>query len=176
MQRFSATSAVRVAHCYPLHLRFAPAVAAIAVDDGTALRVDHGRSAQKADRRQWRVIGRVLVEAGLVRAILSLARGKTRRSRSQWPALRVTGHALWQAEPGMHRFLPDRVARRRKGARVEGADRNTANRRIAVALPVQGRAADRAEMKADEVAAIVPSGEFVRWPMRAPYPPARHHL
>src|SRR5947207_1233983 len=65
----------------------------------------------------------------------------------------------WQAEPGMHRFFPDRVARRREGIHREGihregADRDAVDGRVAIALPVQVAAARRAEMKADLVAAV----------------------
>src|SRR5438477_10186788 len=60
----------------------------------------------------------------------------------------------WQAEPGMHRFFPDRVARRREGIHREGADRDAADGGVAIALPVQVAAAMRAEGKADLVAAV----------------------
>src|SRR5947207_2888700 len=59
----------------------------------------------------------------------------------------------WQAEPSMHRFFPDRVARR-EGIHREGADRDTADGRVAITLPVQIAAARRAEVKADLVAAV----------------------
>src|SRR5437868_13327021 len=60
----------------------------------------------------------------------------------------------WQAEPGMHRCFPDRVARRREGIHREGADRDAADGRVAIALPIQVAAAMRAEVKADLVAAV----------------------
>ena len=43
-----------------------PGVAALAVDDRDAVRIDRSRAPQKPDRRQRHVIGRVLVEAGFV--------------------------------------------------------------------------------------------------------------
>src|SRR5215471_6929279 len=66
-----------------------------------------------------------------------------------------------QAEPGMHRLFPDRVARRREGVDIEGADRDTADRWVAVALPIEIAAAIRAEMKADLVAAVGDAREDV---------------
>src|SRR5258705_4602722 len=59
-----------------------------------------------------------------------------------------------QAEPGMHRLLPDRIARRREGGDIERADRDPTHRRVAVAFPVQVAAAIRAEIKADPIAAV----------------------
>ena len=72
-------------------------------------------------------------------------------------ALPVMHCPVRQPEPGMHRLLPDRIARRREGGDIERADRNPAHRRIAVALPVQVAAAIRAEIEPDVGAAIGPA-------------------
>src|SRR6266513_232792 len=62
-------------------------------------------------------------------------------------ALPVMHCPVRQAEPGMHRLLPDRIARRREGGDIERADRNPAHHRVAVAFPVQVAAAILAEIK-----------------------------
>ena len=74
-------------------------------------------------------------------------------------ALSVMGDAGRESQPGMHRLLPDRVARRRESIDIEGADRDAADGRVAVALPIEIAAAMRAEMKADLVAAVGPARE-----------------
>src|SRR5260370_31095746 len=54
----------------------------------------------------------------------------------------------------MHRLFPDRIARRRERHDIERADRDAADRRVAVTLPLQIAAAIRAEIKADPIAAV----------------------
>ena len=63
-------------------------------------------------------------------------------------------HARRQAEPRIHRLLPDRVAGRRKGRRVERTYSDPADRRIAVPFPIERAAAIRAEMKSNAIAAV----------------------
>src|SRR5690349_15363823 len=62
--------------------------------------------------------------------------------------------ACGHAGPGEHRLLETRRARRRERVSAKGTDRDAAHRRVAVTLPVQGRAAARAEVPADQIAAI----------------------
>src|SRR5437868_4268914 len=81
----------------------------------------------------------------------SIARACLRGRRPTLPVMRDFGR---QAQPGMHRFLPDRVARRRERARLECAHRDPAHCRVAVAFPIQSRAATRAEVKTDAFAAV----------------------
>src|SRR5437763_6730661 len=76
-------------------------------------------------------------------------------------ALRVMWDSGRQAEPGMHRLFPNRVARRREGIHREGADRDAADGRVAVTLPVQVAAATRAEVKPDLIAVVGAAREDV---------------
>src|SRR5260370_23433416 len=61
---------------------------------------------------------------------------------------------LRQTEPRIHPLFPDRVARRRKGRRVERAHCHSADRRVAISFPIECAAAVRAEMKSNAVAAV----------------------
>ena len=54
----------------------------------------------------------------------------------------------------MHRVFPDRVAGRRESRDIESAHGHSANRRIAVSLPIKRGAAIRAEMKSKPIAAV----------------------
>src|SRR5438477_6394986 len=54
----------------------------------------------------------------------------------------------------MHRLLPNRVAGRRESRDIESAHGHSADRRIAVALPIKRGAAIRAEMKSNPIAAV----------------------
>src|SRR5207248_2377902 len=75
-------------------------------------------------------------------------------SRARRPTARVVIHPRRQTQPAVHRLFPDRIARRRERRRVERADGDTADRRVAVAFPIQIAAAIGAEVEADAVAAI----------------------
>ena len=66
----------------------------------------------------------------------------------------VVVHPRRQAEPRIHRLLPDRVAGRWKGRRVERAHRDPADRRVAVSFPIKRAAAIRAEMKSNAIATV----------------------
>ena len=59
-----------------------------------------------------------------------------------------------QAEPGIHRLLPDRVARRWESRRLERTYRDPADRRVAVTFPIERAAAIRAKVKPDAIARI----------------------
>ena len=74
--------------------------------------------------------------------------------RGRRSALLVVIHAFRQAEPCVHPFLPDRIARRRKRRRVKRAHCDSADGGVAVSFPVQGATAVRAEMKSNAVAAV----------------------
>jgi hypothetical protein len=67
----------------------------------------------------------------------------------RWSGLLVVIYPFRQAEPRMHRLLPDRVAGRRKGRRVERTYCNPADRWVAVSFPIKRGAAIRAEMKSN---------------------------
>src|SRR5437588_12739210 len=73
---------------------------------------------------------------------------------ARWSALLMVLNGRRQAEPGIHRLLPDRIAGRRKRRRIKCAHCDSADSRVAVSFPVQGAAAVRAEMKSNAVAAI----------------------
>jgi hypothetical protein len=60
----------------------------------------------------------------------------------------------WQAEPWIDRLLPYRIAWRREGRPIECPYRDPADRRIAVAFPIERAAAIRAEVKPDAMAAV----------------------
>jgi hypothetical protein len=75
-------------------------------------------------------------------------------SCSRWSALPVMVDPRRQAEPRIHRLLPDRVAGRRKGRCVKRAHRDSADRRVAAPFPIERGAAIRAEMKSNAIAAV----------------------
>src|SRR6202030_2170601 len=72
----------------------------------------------------------------------------------RWSGLLVVIYPFRQAEPRMHRLLPDRVAGRRKGRRVEPTYCNPADRWVAVSFPIKRGAAIRAEMKSNPITAV----------------------
>ena len=72
----------------------------------------------------------------------------------RWSALSMMVHARRQAEPGVHRRLPDRVAGRWKGGCVKRAKRDGADRRVAISFQIERGAAIRAEMKTNAISAI----------------------
>src|SRR5262249_39053113 len=91
------------------------------------------------------------------------ARAAAHRQIRRAPGLiiisRLLGGALgrrvgWQGHPGMARLLPYRDGRRREIRVGEAADRNSDVSRETFALPVDGRAAYRTEMKGQLVAAF----------------------
>ena len=76
------------------------------------------------------------------------------RLRDRWSGLPVVIHLWRQSEPGIHRLFPDRIAGRRKSRDIESAHGHSADRRIAVSLPIKRGAAIRAEMKSNPIAAV----------------------
>src|SRR2546423_15036941 len=78
--------------------RLFPGVAAFAMDDRDAMRIDGGRAQQKAGRRQRHEIRRVLVEAGLVRVRIVLGhRDDAWRPRMIAPASSTRSRTIWAA-------------------------------------------------------------------------------
>jgi hypothetical protein len=71
----------------------------------------------------------------------------------RWSTLPVVLQ-MRQAKPRMHRLLPNRVAGRRESRDIESANGHSADRRIAVSLPIKRGAAIRAEMKSNPIAAV----------------------
>jgi hypothetical protein len=72
----------------------------------------------------------------------------------RWSTLPVVLQMRRQAKPRIHRLLPDRVAGRWKGWRVECTYRDAADRWVAVPFPIKGGAATWAKMKSDAVTAV----------------------
>ena len=69
-------------------------------------------------------------------------------------ALVVVLRRCRQAEPRIHRLLPNRVAGRWKGRGVEGAHRDPADFRVAVSFPIERAAAIRAKVKANAITTV----------------------
>lgn len=76
------------------------------------------------------------------------------RLRDRWSALPVVLHIRRQPEPLMQRLFPDRIAGRRESRDIESAHGHSADRRIAISLPIKRGAAIRAEMKSNPIAAV----------------------
>jgi hypothetical protein len=93
------------------------------------------------------VVRRVFVTDHFTIEAQHRASGPLRSICDRWSGLLVVIHPFRQAEPRMHRLLPDRVAGRRKGRRVERTYGNPADRWVAVSFPIKRGAAIRAEMK-----------------------------
>jgi len=72
----------------------------------------------------------------------------------RWSTLPVVLQMRRQAKPRMHRLLPNRVVGRRESRDIESAHGHSADRRIAVSLPIKRGAAIRAEMKSNPIAAV----------------------
>src|SRR5215831_3442276 len=98
---------------------------------------------------------------------LSAKTAKRMRIRSPFPpdshvisadgrrsALVVVLRRCRQAEPRIHRLLPNRVAGRWKGRGVEGAHRDPADFRVAVSFPIERAAAIRAKVKANAITTV----------------------
>ena len=97
-------------------------------------------------------VRRVFV-APIVMELQYRASGPLRSICDRWSGLLVVIHPFREAEPRVHRLLPDRVAGRRKG-RVERTYCNPADRWVAVSFPIKRGAAIRAEMKSNAIAAV----------------------
>jgi len=88
-------------------------------------------------------VRRVFV-ATIVMELQYRASGPLRSICDRWSGLLVVIHPFREAEPWVHRLLPDRVAGRRKGRRVERTYCNPADRWVAVSFPIKRGAAIRA--------------------------------
>jgi hypothetical protein len=93
-------------------------------------------------------VRRVFV-ATIVMELQYRASGPLRSICDRWSGLLVVIHPFREAEPWVHRLLPDRVAGRRKGRGVERTYCNPADRWVAVSFPIKRGAAIRAEMKSN---------------------------
>ena len=98
-------------------------------------------------------VRRVFV-ATIVMELQYRASGPLRSICDRWSGLLVVIHPFREAEPWVHRLLPDRVAGRRKGRRVERTYCNPADRWVAVSFPIKRGAAIRAEMKSNPITAV----------------------
>ena len=79
-------------------------------------------------------VRRVFV-ATIVMELQYRASGPLRSICDRWSGLLVVIHLFREPEPWVHRLLPDRVAGRRKGRRVERTYCNPADRWVAVSFP-----------------------------------------
>src|SRR5580693_4815413 len=100
------------------------------------------------------VVRRVFVTDHFAIEAQHRASGPLRSICDRWSGLLVVIHPFRQAEPRMHRLLPDRVAGRRKGRRVERTYCNPADRWVAVSFPIKRGAAIRAKMKSNPITAV----------------------